>query len=248
MRSTVLVSATMIVTAASSSTSFADSRSLPDKVFVFDSPPYEIRGEEPTRSTRLGSDGPIVLRSRSEEMGKLVFFSTEGDCQHTLVHPVVAVFRNGEWNTVSFDAQAFRSHRWTHVYRTYYEKSPIYGVSRAYCGDNGAEVFIYRSFDHGTSWQVSSISMHYLSSFLTLRMESDGNGEIIVRSDNDPDPVGGHHVYRTTDWGATWSAPVFSESILVPPLTTPDYRAPYVSPARVMQGITAEHERSQDQH
>ena len=232
------------VTIVLSTVALSDAR-LPDKVHVFDTPMFDVEAD--SQSTHSNYFKPIVLNSRSEEIGQLVFFSRSGDCQHVHVHPVIAVFRNGVWNTVSFDAPAFRSHHWTHVYRTYYQQSPIYGISRAYCGDSGAEIFIYRSFDHGTSWEVSGISMHYLSNFLTMRIESDGKGEIIVESNHDPGPAGGHRVYTTTDWGATWSQPVFSESILSARVEGTQNQNPPVSAAQVMLSITEEYKRQHNQ-
>jgi hypothetical protein len=127
------------------------------------------------------------------------------------IFPVIAVFDGNEWNTIPFpDAQ---NHYWSHVYRPYSDDN-MYAISQASCGDPGA-IYIYRSADRGRSWTVSTIRKpYYLAYFFSLRIEPDGSGEIIVRTYNDADPIGGHHVYRTTDLGDTWSEPEFSPTIL----------------------------------
>lgn len=111
----------------------------------------------------------------------------------------------------------------------------MYAVSYSYCGEPGG-IYIYHSADAGQSWTVATIRNHYLSRFLTLRMEPDGTGEIIVESDNDPDPVGGHHVYRTFDWGDNWSEPEFSETMLAPPARPAAYIGPEMIPEMVRSG------------
>ena len=199
----------------------------------------EARAERP----RNRSDLPISVPGRKDEDPSFIFFSTGNDCQDTDIFPVIAVFREGEWNTVAFQGGPFRNHFWSHVYPFYSDDRKFYAVSESNCAGGGPEVLIYRSMDGGRSWYVSLIPKHYMSHFLTLRIAADGSGEVIVQSYNDADPVGGHHVYRTYDWGHSWSDPEFSPTLLTPPTTPGFYRSEYVPIVTLMQGVADAYER-----
>lgn len=217
---------------------FAESP-FPGQTFTYSYPPADVEALTADRADapRNRSDLPIVVKGRSSDLSdpSFIFFSTGNDCLFTDVYPVIAVYKGGEWNTISFPGA--RNHFWSHVYplSPYEHGEHMYAISNSYCGDPGG-TYIYHSADGGRSWTVSSIRMHYLSHFLSLRMEADGTGEIIVQSDNDPDPVGGHHVYRTLDWGDSWSEPEFSETILAPPARPSEYVVPETIPELVRAG------------
>ena len=142
------------------------------------------------------------------------------------------------WQTVSFDSELFESHIWQSVYESYFDRARVYAISVSQCEGGSAELFVYRSADGGTSWRVTEIQKHYTASFLSLRFESDGSGELIVQTKNDADPIGGHHVYRTADWGETWSNPSFSETILRPPIYQHYYHRDYVPVTTHMNNIS----------
>jgi hypothetical protein len=158
----------------------------------------------------------IVVDQRNDVLPRFVFFSIGGDCADGNVRPVIAVFRDGEWNSIKFDNPEFRSHRWTHVYQPADIQAPIYALSRVNCADSGDEIFVYRSFDSGVSWRVSRISVYYMADFLSIRIDEQGSGEIMMQVARDYTPVAGQYVFRTSDWGATWAAPEFRPSLLGP--------------------------------
>jgi hypothetical protein len=233
---------------------------FPGQTFTYSWPPADIVAltTDRTNAPRNRNDKPIVVKGWTTDLSdpSFIFFSTGNDCQNTDVYPVIAAYDTGEWNTISFPGA--RNHYWSHVYlpSPYEDSEHMYAISSPYCGDPGG-IYIYHSANGGQSWTVSSVRMHYLSRFLSLRMAPDGTGEIIVQSSNDPDPVGGHHVYRTTDWGETWSDPEFSETILSPPVLPGEYltqarvndifRADLVAPSRyipikeIMDDIADQH-------
>jgi hypothetical protein len=84
------------------------------------------------------------------------------------------------------------------------------------CADSGDEIFVYRSIDSGVSWRVSRISVYYMADFLSIRIDEQGSGEIMMQVARDNTPVAGQYVFRTSDWGATWAAPEFRPSLLGP--------------------------------
>ena len=138
------------------------------------------------------------------------------------VYPVIAVYRDGSWNTIPFPGA--RNHTWSPVYRVYDNRDLMYALSSGYCGDPYGQLYLYRSIDGGESWTVSLVRMpYYLAQFLSFRMEPDGSGEIIVQTVNDADPIGGHYVFRTTDFGDNWSEPEFSKNTLMIPVRPDDY-------------------------
>lgn len=238
---------------------------FPGQTFRYSHPPADVQAltEDRANAPRNRSDLPIVVKGQPSDPSdpSFIFFSTGNDCLDTEIYPVIAVYQNGAWNTISFPGA--RNHFWSHVYppSPYEDGRHMYAVSRSYCGEPGG-IYIYHSADGGQLWTVSSIKMHYLSHFLALRMEPDGTGEIIVQSDNDPDPFGGHHVYRTLDWGDSWTEPEFSATVLAPAVRPSEYiglemipelvrtgrltRPDYVPIPRIMESIAAEYARSRE--
>jgi len=222
---------------------------FPGQTFGYSNPPADVAAltVERTSSPRNRSDRPILVKGNpliDPSEPSFIFFSTGNDCLDTEIYPVIAAFENGQWNTISFPGAA--RHIWSHVYRSYPDGERMYAISRSHCESGGPEIYIYRSSDAGRTWTVASIAIHYLSHFLSLRMEPDGSGEIIVQSDNDADPVGGHHVYRTSDWGDRWSEPVFSKTILAPPAQGGEYFSEYVPVPKLMDDIAGEYAKHRE--
>lgn len=214
---------------------------LPDGMkFELDQPPLDVAAATSKRDAggRNRSDVPILIMGQTIEESSFVFFSTGADCQDGDVRPAIARFRDGEWRTVAFAGVNFTSHIWLSVYESYVDRDRLYAISVSQCEGGSAELFVYRSADGGTIWSVTAIKKYYLAEFLSLRIESDGLGELIVRTKNDADPVGGHHVYRTADWGATWSDPSFSETVLRPPIYQHYYFKDYVPVTTHMNNIS----------
>lgn len=196
---------------------------FPGQTFTYSYPPLDVDTLTAARdnAVQIRSDLPILINGIPSDLStrSFIFFSTGNDCQFTNVYPVIAVHEGGQWNTIPFPGA--KNHFWSHVYRSYPDGERMYAISSYHCGEPGG-IYIYHSEDAGKSWTVASIRMYYLSHFVSLRIEPDGTGEIIVQSDNDADPVGGHHVYRTSDWGESWSEPEFSSTILAPPVRPGD--------------------------
>lgn len=214
---------------------------LPDGMsFELDRPPLDVAAATAKRDGggRNRSDVPILIFGRTIEENSFVFFSTGADCQDGDVRPAIARFRDGVWKTVSFDSVFFISHIWQRVYESYFDKDRLYAISVSQCEGGSAELFVYRSADGGTSWSVTAIRKYYTANFLSLRIEPDGIGELIVQTKNDADPIGGHHIYRTADWGATWSDPSFSETILRPPVYQHFYYSDYIPVTTHMNNIS----------
>lgn len=188
---------------------------FPAQTFTYSNPPAEVAARISDRAGgRPHGEAPIVV-SRGASAASFVFFSTGNDCLISRVYPVIAVFENGRWNTIVFEGA--KNHFWSQVYRSYPDGEHMYALSRSSCGDPGGEIYVYRSSDAGRSWKVSSVTVHYLSRFVALRMARDGTGEITVEADLDAGLPGGHHVYRTSDWGDTWAEAEFSETMLLFP-------------------------------
>jgi hypothetical protein len=226
------------------SPAIADS-TFSDVTYSFDKLVYDFSSRPliPTTSYGLGINYPIVLERRSENPSTLVFFSTGDKCHSSEVRPIIASFWDGIWKTATFGDQAFQSHYWDRVFRPIGDNSTIFAISRASCGDRGSELFVYRSFDDGATWRVSSISIYYMATFVSMRIDAAGVGEIVAHVDADIRPPAGNYIFHTDDWGATWSSPEFRASALGPVIKRRDQVGNVGSAPDVIQRISADYEQ-----
>ena len=140
-------------------------------------------------------------------------------------HPIVLISSEGRWWAVSTELSSWY---WDSVWVTP-DRSRIWGVLEFHCGDPGDGAILLSSVDGGWSWRTLSKVTYgsYQDGFHTMRMGPDGQGSLMVSkycewtafpcpegndsvSEEDHSMCGGWDVFRTSDFGATWSEPTFS--------------------------------------
>ncbi len=122
------------------------------------------------------------------------------------------------WEMMDFDFEPFAEGcEWLGVYASR-DNRKIWAIACWTMEDPGTSLEIVYSGDAGQTWQhIASVEkVWYLVAFDSFRMDSGGHGLISTRlSDGEITTLaGGYYVYRTCDWGKTWSGPIFVDDIL----------------------------------
>ena len=96
------------------------------------------------------------------------------------------------------------------------------------------ELDILHSADRGQTWKWNRLrKIYYMASFDDLRMTDDGRGRLTISLDQDwgngLEP--GIYIYRTTDFGATWSEPEYEPNELRRASAGPDPEQAWLYPS-----------------
>jgi hypothetical protein len=181
------------------------------------------------RFRTAGDSVDLALKLRPPRVEKPLYFGelTNADGQ-TL--PVVVVKENGQLKALPLELE-YAFDQWQSVVAGP-RPGEVWGVLDQEDKDSrGAEVVLAHSVDRGQTWQVGLLPKPCpLAAFYDLVFSPDGRGRVTLVLEkpcpDDPHIKSGLYHYRTTDGGATWSAPIFEPDTTHPADEVPEDEQP----------------------
>lgn len=180
--------------------------------------------------TQLANSDPRFSFFTDGDHSELIFVNIEPE--RLQVHPGLLMVRRGKYELVELDDERFTQQGWMAGYITP-DRKRIWAVSDGIIESPSWELNIVHSADGGVTWRVASTlrKPHYLLGFHSLHMRPDGSGALYLL---DEDPLShaselppGYFIYKTQDWGTSWSSPQYEPDMLRRPDVAPsEQRAP----------------------
>jgi hypothetical protein len=185
---------------------------------------------QPLLKLRTAGDSvDLAFKLRPPRVDKPLYFGelTNADGQ-TL--PLVVAKENGQLKAAALERE-YAFDQWQSVVAGP-RPGEVWGVlDQEDQGSRGPVVVLAHSLDRGKTWQVGLLPKPCpVAAFYDLIFSPDGRGRVSLVLEkacpDDPRIKSGLYHYRTTDGGATWSAPIFEPDATRPADEVPDDEQP----------------------
>lgn len=152
-----------------------------------------------------------------------------------LSEPVILRKLGNNWKFVVFPSLNHTG--WVYAGASF-ERGELWAILDSTPDSKGAGLYLFRSADHGESWQLfSGVKPPTIQAeFVAFTMTADGHGRITVHQDDDTAAIPrGLYAYASTDGGKTWTGPAFTADDLIsadnPPYPTLQESLPAIDPS-----------------
>jgi len=129
----------------------------------------------------------------------------------------LSIFRlnkNHHWNVFHFNTDHLDRHYWVGVFIAS-DLPYIWGIAEYGYGDQGERLEIIMSADYGETFchVASLLKPHYSAEFRAFHMNQKGYGQLVIYNE-ESSFHSGYYIYKTSDWGNSWSQPDYAPDIL----------------------------------